>query len=121
LDIAFAPVLEAFKHSGMPGLMTVFRNEGRWDTSNVVFNGSRVVRYDKRARTSDMHYIDYGLGVLKSETVADHAFECFDLSEVYGALATAGKLAGYEVTERFYEVGTSIGLAEADAFLRKRR
>ena len=122
LDIALAPVLEAFNRSGMPALMTVFKNEGRWDASNVVFDGSRVVCHDKRTRTPNMHYIDYGLGVLKSETLVDRACdETFDLSAIYSQLATAGKLAGYEVTQRFYEIGTAAGLAETDAFLRQRR
>jgi NDP-sugar pyrophosphorylase family protein len=122
LDIAFAPVLEAFRSSGMPALMTVFRNDGQWDTSNVIFDGSRVLRHDKRARSPDMRYIDYGLGVLKSEILAGRAAdEVFDLSEIYGAGAASGQLAGYEVEQRFYEIGNPAGLAETDAFLRHRR
>jgi MurNAc alpha-1-phosphate uridylyltransferase len=122
LDIALAPVVAAFETSGLPALMTVFRNEGRWDTSNVIFDGSRVLRHDKRARRPDMHYIDYGLGVFKSKALAGRAEnEIFDLSEVYGALAAAGQLAGYEVEQRFYEIGNPTGLAETDAFLRQRR
>ena len=121
LDIPFAPVLGAFQHSGMPALMTIFRNEGRWDTSNVVFNGTRVVRHDKRTPTPDMHYIDYGLGILTRQTLAEWPPTVpFDLAEVYAALATKGQLAGYEVTQRFYEIGTLEGLAAADAYLRKR-
>ena len=63
LDIAFEPVLAAFRRCGAAAMMTVFRNEGRWDTSNVLFDGQRVVRHDKRAPTPDMQYIDYGLGI----------------------------------------------------------
>ncbi len=122
LDIEFAPVLRAFESSRMPALMTIFRNEGRWDTSNVIFDGSRVLRYDKRARSADMQYIDYGLGILNSAVLAGPVGdEAFDLSEVYGALAAAGQLAGYEVEQRFYEIGNPSGLAETDAFLRQRR
>jgi len=121
LDIAFAPVLQAFRSSGMPALMTVFRNEGQWDKSNVIFDGPRVLRHDKRARYPDMHHIDYGLGILKSEVFTGRANgEVFDLSEVYGVLAAAGQLAGYEVEQRFYEIGSPSGLAESDAFLRKK-
>jgi NDP-sugar pyrophosphorylase family protein len=121
LDIAFAPVLQAFRIGRRPALMTVFRNEGRWDTSNVIFNGSRVLRHDKRARSPNMQYIDYGLGILKSGVLASRAVgEVFDLSEVYGALAAAGQLAGYKVEQRFYEIGNPSGLAETDTFLRQR-
>ena len=65
-----APIVLAFRRSGAPALMTVFRNEGRWDTSNVLFDGTRVVRYDKRAPSRNMRYIDYGLGILTAEVLA---------------------------------------------------
>jgi NDP-sugar pyrophosphorylase family protein len=119
LDIAYQPVLAAFRSGGLAGLMTVYRNEGRWDTSNVVFDGHRIVRYAKRAPTPDMHYIDYGLGLLSADTFAAHpAAGAFDLAEVYASLASDGQLAGYEAERRFYEIGTPSGLAETDAFLR---
>ncbi len=118
LNIAFAPVMLAFRRSGVPALMTVFRNEGRWDTSNVLFDGVRVVRYDKRAPTSDMRYIDYGLSVLTAAALTGRD-GAFDIADVYGALAAQGRLAGYEVTRRFYEVGTPSGMAEADVYLKE--
>jgi len=112
LDIAFMPPLLAFRRSHAPALMTVFRNNGLWDTSNVLFDGARVVRYDKRSPTSDMHYIDYGLGILTDDVLVGWPTEAFDLSDVYAASANAGRLAGFEVTRRFYEIGTPEGLAE---------
>jgi N-acetyl-alpha-D-muramate 1-phosphate uridylyltransferase len=121
LDIDYTPVTAAFRGSGASALMTVFRNQGRWDTSNVLFDGIHVVRYDKRAPTPDMHYIDYGLGLLTAEVLAGRpAATAFDLADVYTALAAAGRLAGYEAKQRFYEIGTSAGLAETDAYLRER-
>ena len=119
LDVALAPIALAFRRHGLPALMTVFRNEGRWDTSNVLFDGTRVVRYDKRAPSAEMRYIDYGLGILTAEVLARESAERpFDLSDVYAVLATSGRLAGYEVTRRFYEIGTPAGLAETDQYLR---
>lgn len=118
LDINYAPVLAAFRQSGAPALMTVMRNLGRWDTSNVVFDGTRVARYDKRDLTPDMEYIDYGFGVLTARLLRERPEGvAFDLAEVYSALAKAGKLAGYEVTQRFYEIGTRQGIAETEAYL----
>ena len=119
LDIPFAPVQQAFERSGAAALMTVLRNEGRWDTSNVVFEGARVVRHDKRLRDPQMHYIDYGLSVASADVFAAlPAGQAFDLADLYGFLATQGRLAGYEVFRRFYEIGTPQGLADTDAFLR---
>jgi|SRR5581483_6877633 len=120
LDIAYAPVQAAYRSSGKPALMTVFRNEGRWDTSNVLFDGQRVVRYDKRHPSAEMKFIDYGLGILSSDVLEVAKEEAFDLSDLYAALARDGKLAGYEATRRFYEIGTPSGLAEADGHLKER-
>ena len=120
LDTTYAPVVEAFRGSGQPALMTVFRNDGQWDTSNVWFEDGRVRLYSKRERLPQMQYIDWGLSMIKAEVLAAQpANEPFDLAEVYSDLSRAGKLAGYEVTTRFYEIGSTTGLAETDALLRK--
>jgi NDP-sugar pyrophosphorylase family protein len=118
LPIDYAAVLTAFHASGQPGLMTVFRNEGAWDTSNVHFADGRIVRYDKRERTPEMKHIDYGLGVFRASVFAERPEgEAFDLADVQGALVAQGQLAGYEIFQRFYEVGSHSGLAELETFL----
>jgi NDP-sugar pyrophosphorylase family protein len=120
LDIAYAPVVEAFRASGKPALMTVFRNEGQWDTSNVWFEDGRIRLYSKRERLPQMRHIDWGLGMVRAEALEMRpAGEPFDLAEVYSELSRADKLAGYEVTTRFYEIGSAEGLKETDALLRK--
>jgi len=119
LRIDYAGVVRAWLQSGLPALMTVMRNEGRWDTSNVVYRDGVVARYDKRAPTPDMRWIDYGLGGLTAEAltaVDDHER---DLASLYRRLAALGRLCGYEATERFYEIGTPSALAETDVFLRR--
>ncbi|EWY42536.1 nucleotidyl transferase [Skermanella stibiiresistens SB22] len=119
LDIPFAPVAAALDASGMPALMTVYRNESRWDTSNVVFSDGRIALYSKKARVPEMAHIDYGLGVMDAAVLMDHAEgEAFDLADVYGALCDQGLLAGYEVQQRFYEIGSHEGLKETEDFLR---
>jgi NDP-sugar pyrophosphorylase family protein len=119
LDTGYAPIVEAFRASGKPALMTVFRNEGQWDTSNVWFEDGRIRRYDKRERLPEMRYIDWGLGVMKAKVLAKWpADTAFDVADVYRDLSSSGDLAGYEVTTRFYEIGSPDGLRETDALLR---
>lgn len=119
LDTPYARVVEAFRQSGQPALMTVFRNDGQWDTSNVWFENGRIRLYDKRERPPQMRHIDWGLGVIRSEALASRpGNEPFDLADVYSDLSREGKLAGYEITTRFYEIGSSQGLKETDALLR---
>ena len=121
LDVPYTPIVEAFRASGAPALMTVFRNDSRWDRSNVWFEEGRIRLYDKREKLPQMRHIDWGLGVLHAETLAVRpAAQPFDLADVYADLSRAGQLAGFEVSTRFYEVGSHDGLRETDALLRKR-
>jgi NDP-sugar pyrophosphorylase family protein len=123
LPIDYRAVWQAFER--LPDdqcLMTVFRNEQRWDASNVQFDGSRVRLYDKTPRdpeSASMAYIDYGLTAMPASTVADCVGQDTraDLADVYRRLSLAGSLAGYEVFERFYEIGSESGLRDLQAFL----
>ena len=103
--------------SDAPALMTVLRNDGRWDTSNVVYADRRVLVYDKYHLTPEMHWIDYGLGGLKSEGLRAVDEREQDLAGLYHRLARIGSLYGFLATERFYEIGTVRGLAETEEFL----
>ncbi len=118
LDAPYAPVVEAFHASGRPALMCVFRNENRWDASNVQFENDVIRCYSKKLRLSEMHHIDWGLGMLKASAVATRPLdEPWDLAELYEELSTSGRLAGYEMTRRFYEIGSFEGLAETNRLL----
>jgi len=120
LPIDYASVLASFHASGQPGLMTVFRNEGAWDTSNVHFEDGRIVRYDKKDRVPAMRHIDYGLGVFRASVFAERPEgKAFDLADVQRGLVAKGALAGHEVFQRFYEVGSHSGLAELETILRR--
>jgi NDP-sugar pyrophosphorylase family protein len=118
LRIDYRDVARAWSESGLPALMSVLRNEGRWDTSNVVFENGLVLAYDKVAPTPDMKWIDYGLGGLTDDALSLAGDGENELSGLYTRLAALGRLCGYEANERFYEIGTPSGLSEADAFLR---
>ena len=121
LPIDYGAPGRAFVESGKLGLMTVFRNDGRWDTSNVRFEEGVIKSYDKKRITPEMKYIDYGLGLLRSEALLPWLDNTpFDLADVYGDLAKRKQLAGFEVEQRFYEIGSAEGLAELDAMLTSR-
>ena len=118
LDIDYAAVLDHFLGRPEPALMTVFHNGGRWDTSNVHFYDGRVVRYDKRRPDPEMTYIDYGASVYRTEALDRMPPDAvYDLGDLTHELAADGLLAGYEVTQRFYEVGSVAGIRETEAHL----
>lgn len=120
LPIDLALIWTAFEASGRPSLMTVLRNEDRWDRSNAVFEKGSVVLYDKRPqhRNPRMAWIDYGLSVLRRDVVEGiPGGAIVDLGDIYRELSVRGDLAGYEVSTRFYEVGSPEGIAELEQYL----
>jgi NDP-sugar pyrophosphorylase family protein len=121
LDTSYSELWTAFRRSGLPALMTVYRNEGRWEVSNVEYHNGAIKSYDKSVKTPAMRHIDYGLSIFKREALlAFTPDRSFDLAHVHSWFANLGRLAGYEVGERFYEIGSSKGLAETDRYLRTR-
>jgi MurNAc alpha-1-phosphate uridylyltransferase len=117
LPVNFSAVQEAYEQSQQQALMTVLQNGDQWDKSNVLFAGGQLLEYNKRSPRPKMAYIDYGLGIV-SATVFDQypADRPFDLADVYEALSLRGHLAGLEVHERFYEIGSHTGLKEAEEY-----
>jgi NDP-sugar pyrophosphorylase family protein len=118
LPCSYGAVQDAFERAGTLGLMTVYQNEGRYDTSNVEFASGRIVAYDKQVRTPRMTYIDYGLSVFDAralDTVPDD--RPTDLAAVYQTLLAKQQLAGCEIAERFYEIGSPDGLEDTRRFL----
>jgi len=122
LPIDWQAVETAFLASGKAGLMTVYLNEGQWDTSNVEFAGGRILAYNKKVRTERMRHIDYGLGVLRA-TALDRIppGQPWDLAELYRELLDAGELAAFEAPHRFYEIGSFSGIEELRSYLKQER
>jgi NDP-sugar pyrophosphorylase family protein len=121
LPCDYAAVARNFDAAGVLGMMTVFRNEGKWDTSNVEFEAGTITAYSKTNRTPRMRYIDYGLGVFRAEAFRGlPAGEPCDLTEVYTNLLQRKQLTAFEVRERFYEIGSPAGLRETAEFLATR-
>ena len=119
LPVEYRPIAEFFRHSGKLGCMTVYRNEGRYDTSNVVFRDGEIAVYDKKNRPPEMRHIDYGLSLFKAAAFNSYsADQPFDLAEVMSKLVRQKQLAGFEVRERFYEMGSPAGLSELETLLK---
>lgn len=122
LEVDYQAVIRAFRASGKPALMTVYRNEGRFDTSNVVFERGELLRYSKRDRTPDMEFIDYGLAALRRDVLLElERGTPHDLADLYSALVLRGDMVGHEVKTRFYEIGTPASLAECERHLAAQR
>lgn len=117
LPCHFRDVQQAFVEQQALALMTVFRNEGQWDKSNLEFSGGRIIAYDKLKQSAAMHYIDYGLGIFNKK-VFDQVppGKIYDLASLYQLLLKQHQLAGFEVHQRFYEIGSLGGISELSEY-----
>ena len=119
LPIDFSLVEKAFFQQKKPALMTVFKNQGQWDKSNVYFK-DKSVKYNKNYPQKNMNYIDYGLNVVKNSIFNDSpSNKAFDLSDVFEDLSNKDLLAGLEIYDRFYEIGSINGLNDTIKFFKK--
>lgn len=115
LPVEYQKIWSAFDQMKAPALLTVFKNSDNWDASNVIFKNGKLELYDKFAQDKkEMDYIDFGLAIFTKKIIQDYFFtkEKFDLAEIYNLLSKKSLLAGYEVMNRFYEIGSSAGLQE---------
>ena len=119
LPVEYKPILEYFHTTNKEGLMTLFKNDNLYDTSNVVFKNNQIICYDKKNKITDMNYIDYGLSIFNVSVFKTYPADCsFDLSQVMVNLVNNKQLAGYEVFNRFYEMGSINGLNELELYLK---
>jgi len=125
LPIDFSVVWRYSRTRREPAVMTVIRNENQWDRSNACFENNKVTLYDKNPApemAARLQYIDYGLSFFRRERVrAELPSGYSDLSVLFNKLSLHGELAGYEIHERFYEIGSLSGVADFTAYIESRR
>jgi NDP-sugar pyrophosphorylase family protein len=122
LQVSVRDVWTTFEASGLPALMTVYRNDVASERCNTRFVDGRVDAYEKGLPDPagvGMHHVDYGLlafdrAIVERSIPADTVA---DLSDLQHTLAAQGLLAGYEATHRFYEIGSPRGRSELEGLL----
>jgi NDP-sugar pyrophosphorylase family protein len=118
LPCDYRQVEHAFFGSGAEALMTIIRNDDRWDRSNVEYTSGAIVKYDKDVRTPQMRHIDYGLGAFNASVFENvPANARVDLTAVYQRLLGANRLAALEMFGRFYETGSWAGIRDFEHYV----
>lgn len=118
LPCDYSDIQTYFEAHKKPGLMTVYRNQGKWDISNVEMADGKILRYDKNNHTPNMEFIDYGLGVFIPDVFASlPTNQPADLALIYQTLVEGKNLLAYEAKQRFYEIGSIDGLRELNELL----
>ena len=119
LPVNFSLIEKAYFQEKKPVLMTVLKNKGRWDKSNAYFK-DKCVSYNKKNPQKNMNYIDYGLNVVKDSIFKNFpSNKPFDLADVFEDLSNKSLLAGIEIYDRFYEIGSVNGLNDTIEFFKK--
>lgn len=118
LPINYLTIEEEFLTSNSQALMTVYKNQNQLDASNVEFLDGRLLNYEKGSNNQRMLHIDYGVTFFKKTAFQPWMSQSkFDLSQVCHQLATHEQLTGFEVFDRFYEIGSVQGIKEFSAYL----
>lgn len=120
LNIDYINIINYVIKTNCTALLAVYKNKGKYDTSNVIYNDGEVVLYDKKKSNKEMQYIDSGVSILTKKIIN----QCipkgivYDLGDCYNELSINDQLAGYEVTNRFYEIGSKYGLQEFKEYVK---
>lgn len=118
LPVDYPSIQKTYAKNKKLGLMTILKNEHKWDKSNVEFDGINIIEYNKENIRDEMKYIDYGLSILNALVLRKYPCKnSFDLSTIYNKLSLDGQLAGFEIFERFYEIGSLQGIADTNSYL----
>lgn len=120
LPVDFIDLINTFHKQKYPYLMSVFKNDGIWDSSNTRIEGDQVTFYNKKAVPGEADYIDYGLSVMKRDILLRYKDEPMplDMARVQAELVASNEMGAYIVTERFYEIGKPEGLFEFEAWIK---
>lgn len=120
LTVSYRSVSEALGKSD--ALMTVLRNENQWGESNCLFENGKPLRHNKKKPDAEMKHIDYGLSILRKAPFQEWAKgknAPFEINEYFVWLSENSRLAGYEVANRFYEIGSPERLEETSRYLKE--
>jgi len=117
--VNFADVESYFRAKGKLSLMTVYKNHNQYDKSNTAIEAGLVKLYSKQQKTQDMVYIDYGVNLFNKKILdMIPKDEPYALEQLFPRLIEKQTMLSYEVTQRFYEIGSVQGLNEFREYAR---
>ncbi len=121
LDADLASAEETVAARPEHGVMTVLRNQDRWETSNVTVKRDLIRDYQKGSHPGTHEYIDYGYLYLPASSFRRAEAEAFDLGSILQALITSHCLQAFTVTEPFHDIGTPEALQETEQWIAAKR
>jgi NDP-sugar pyrophosphorylase family protein len=114
LMIDYDDLFRTFSASNLPAMMVVYRNEDRWDRSNVVVEGGKIKYYSKSVeRPPETRCIDAGVSIFRRDTLRYlPETNPVGLDVLLTEMTRRESLGAYESSQRFFEIGSFAGLQE---------
>ena len=111
--------LKNFKKPKNFSSMAIFKNDNKFDKSNIELLNSKKIIYHLKKSKKKLRYIDYGISFLNKKIFKNKKKGVkFNLPEFYNELSLKNLLLGYKVKTRFYEIGSYRGIKELNNFLK---
>lgn len=102
------------------GMMSVFQNFDKIDSSNLLVCDGRVVKYNNE-KIKDMTFIDYGVSIFRKKALEFIPInEFFSTKDFYSKLVDLDELLAYEVKKRFYHIGNPFAFEEFRSFIKNK-
>jgi MurNAc alpha-1-phosphate uridylyltransferase len=118
MPMDYGAAFESLGCRGEQAMMVVMRNDNGTEASNLLVEGGKVTVYDKSLQTPGMHYINFGVSVLRKEALAlVPEGKAYSQEDWYQDLIRGGNLAAFETQDRYYEIGSPEGLAQFRALV----
>jgi NDP-sugar pyrophosphorylase family protein len=109
VDVDYHKMAKRLRESRALGVMAVLHNRNRWGKSDVDVRDGRVVAYSKHSGKG-LEWINYGVFALRREALG--LARSGDEEEFFNELISRRELLAFEVSKRFYDVGSPESLEE---------
>ena len=118
LPVNYKKIQNSYLSNDKKILMSIIKNNNKWDKSNVIYKDSKLLEYNKKNYSDNMEYIDYGLSIV-SKTIFEsyNQKETIDLADIFQKASINSQIIGYEVSEKFYEIGSKEGIKDFKEYL----
>jgi NDP-sugar pyrophosphorylase family protein len=118
LLLPYRQIWEEYRASGKEALMVVYRNDGKFDTSDISVEGGLVTAYQKTPPLPGAFYINDGLMAFQRQSVATLPEGTrISLQQFLQPVIARNGLLAWETEQRFYEIGSHAGLKELEGVL----
>lgn len=99
--------------------MAIFNNKNKFDKSNISLNKLGTIKYYEKIKQKKLNYIDYGITYTNKDIFKVLKLKKFNLPKMFDKISSMGKLHGYIVKKRFYEIGSYKGIKDFKKFINK--